>query len=61
MAPNRRGELEHSAVRPLSRAKPGLLKPERRIFAERGFGTVRSMENALVDIVRKALADASAV
>lgn len=39
--------------------KPGLLKPEWDIFAEHGFGTVRAMENALVDNVRKALADTS--
>ena len=39
--------------------RPGLLKPEWDIFTDRGLGTVRAMENALVDNVRKALADTS--
>ncbi|MFB7629543.1 carboxylesterase/lipase family protein [Streptomyces sp. NPDC056149] len=38
---------------------PGLLKREWDIFQERGFGTVRSVENALVDNVRAALANRS--
>ncbi|OHU53286.1 carboxylesterase/lipase family protein [Mycobacteroides chelonae] len=38
-------------------SKRGLLKPEWDAFRERGFGTVRSLEGALVDNVRKALAD----
>jgi len=40
-------------------AKPGLLQPEWDSFAERGFATVRSVENALVGNVRKALASAT--
>ncbi|MFB7600590.1 carboxylesterase/lipase family protein [Streptomyces sp. NPDC056160] len=37
--------------------RPGLLKREWDVFQERGFGTVRSVEKALVDNVRAALAD----
>jgi para-nitrobenzyl esterase len=40
--------------------RPGLLRPEWETFAGRGFGTVRSVEDALTGNVRKALADTTA-
>ncbi|PWI45010.1 carboxylesterase family protein [Streptomyces sp. ICBB 8177] len=40
--------------------RPGLLKREGDIFQENGFGTVRAVEDALVENVRDALANTSA-